>query len=1361
MTKAGAKIDSNNIIYMWPDYTTGAPSDYAYDPKVLQEEQWTKIDENGDVFSLKIHNYNSVQGKNEPGIRFYNDGIETNEDTLTVEFEKDDAGGIRAINWTSENEIKNEDKTYLIGYVDGFKNLKWSTKKNPNDATDEDLYTYSTLKDNIISLCSNGITDVYAVTDKVIISRTIDFKCLDGSIAFRFKNGETSLPITFKKYVNHYDCDDYNRNKILNKGDGTISDVKNIIINEGYEVSKWAFYDSLGYEYSGDNLIPYDANAGEADIWQKVFSIDAGEDSEVGIVLSGYQFVGISKKVKHVTLYADSKGCSSFKGAKSLKFKEEYDEIKAEITDNFGDYDNKPLELVSGFRFDVWEEYNVFPAKTYGNIDEIWEVVRSGTESDYAYIAKVKYGSKAKFIEGTGSDTFYTQVYTLFGGKRYKSDVSLIFHKKSYSEAVSFLRSAGSGDDLIKMLMSGYDDSDTTNDAAVSCGSAHSMVSSVNKTVAEGIIKNIAILWDGNDLTYSIPIFAYNIVSPDSKTYHVYWFSREEHPELLGNFQYLFKDYYTINFTDSHMEDWNTSSCTNMSNMFQNSGLGDNQIDFTKWDYSSVEYMTGMFKNCDNIKNISFANCEIPSCKNFNELFRNCDKLSNVNFDRIKTPSLEQVEYFFSTDTGNTESLVSFSAKGWNAPKLTSLKGILKNRKSLEYASFCDYDENNKTDFSSCILFNQVFYGCEKLKEVSLEGINLEACTRIDEMCRSCPSLTKINLDNCKMPNVTNVSNMLTDSNNITIFSARGWDIRKITTFKTFFSGRTNLVNVDFGKYVKNDSETTTNMSGCISVEQMFYNCASLKTVSFEGVDLSSCTNVSKLMNSCPMLETVTFSYCDMSKYSGTFDQNFFGDADIKLKYFYAKGWNVKKSTGFPAFFDRKFYDGMLLPDGSKGNYGKASIEVVDFSEADMSSLNTLKGTFNNCPELKKVSFEGTKVGPTDSPILVDCDNCFFHCFYLEEVNFNFAEGTTLYPKKMYKFFDFCAHLNNVSFGEEDDWRSAIKTKLNTRYATDMRNIFYQCYSLNSIIPLYEEFDFDSATSVLRMFLGANLNGMSIEFKGKNFSKVTSTKEMFMATSVEKISFVDCNFDSLTDVTNMFNYSTYENEYSDRNNPYLAAEPIQEIDFTGTKMNKISGFGKMFNNCIDLEKITLDKCEMKKVTAINQAAFNNDNNLKYFYARGWQIPSVTTFEKMFSLRIGLETFDISDYSNPNTGEITFTDISGCTKMNYMFNGCTSLQTVVFPENTDMSKVTTFNNMFTDCTVFSRTAFYNMISQWNLENSGIAFTAPNGDGAANIFVGRNTLDFSETLECVSADGKHYKIGGSPLSNRSNKALIKID
>ena len=1366
MTNVGIGLNSENIIYMWPDYSNGQPYDNAYNPnKNIEEEQWVKIDENDNSYSLKLHNYNGVQGKSEPGVKFYKDGIATDKDTLKVEFEDDEAAGITSLNWTSEKNIEYESESYQIECVYGFRNLRWSVNKTPDIESNEGIYTYDEIKAKIKQLNADGITEVYAVTDKTIHTKNIVFKCLDGSNAFSFLNGEKQLQVKICRYINPYDCDDYNKNKSLNKGAGSIVEAKNITINSGYEVNKWALFDGSNYEYSGEKIKPYDVNTEEEIIWSKVFSIktDAipeGEnpDSDIEETLDGYSFVGISKKVKKVRLYADSKNCSSFKGAKSLEFREEYNELLEERTDNFDDYNSKPLEPNPGYRHLGWEEYNVNSSVLYQDISEIWNEVKTGDKNEYAYIAKVTYGSKAKFLAVSGADdtsetSLAGQMYALFGGNRKKSNLELYFHKKSYPEAISLLKSAG----IIDQLMTGYDDSDAKNDAAIPCGDAHCNSFPVNASVEGGTITRITIMWDGNDLTYSIPIFAYNIVS--DKSYHVYWFSREDRPELVGNFSTTFKDYYNINFSDSHMADWNTSSCDNMSEMFMNSGIGDNQINFKKWDYSALTDMTGMFQNCDNLRNFSFENCEIPVCTSFKNLFYDCNGLANVKFDNLKTQSLISVDSMFKMNSNSKPSLVSFSARGWNAENLPSLKELFKDKTTLQHADFRNSDDNI-TNLSSCISFEGVFNGCTGLNDISLEGVNLQSCQIINNLFNSCTSLTLINLNNCNMESVTKKDNMLSNVNDLTTFYAKGWNIRKVSSFKEFFKDKKKLENVDFGKYVKGDEEIITDMSGCTSVENMFLNCVSLTTVSFEGVNLCKCVTVSKMMNNCKELNTITFNYCNMSGFKGQFKDDFLY-GDDKLKYFYAKGWDIKQSEGLYKFFDRGYTTG-TLPDFTSGNFGKAQIEEVDFSDADMSSLKTLYYAFDNCPKLKKVTFEGTKVRKSTDTTTVNCEFCFFHCFDLEEVNFNFADGTTLRPSTMFKFFDFCQKLNRVIFVDEgEDWHGHVSEKLDTSSTKNMKNVFYQCYNLKNVDPFYEEFDFSSVTEMWRMFMGADLEGVSVKFIGKDMSKVVNCQQMFMATNIEKVSFINCNLNGLTNndsCKDMFSF-----DCTGYDPKFVAEHPVKEIDFTGTTMNSVTNISKLFSNCIALEKLTLDKCEMKKVTSVPQSTFNNDNNLKEFYARGWNIGSDTSgvsFNKMFYQRSGLQLFDISDYVDPQTGVITYTNISKCTVMSSMFNACTSLKTVIFPENIDMKKVTTFNNMFTDCSVFTRAAFSDMLSKWNLENSTVNFGVPSGDGAANIFVGRNTVDFFETLECYSADGQHFSIGGN-INDRKFKALRKID
>ena len=136
------------------------------------------------------------------------------------------------------------------------------------------------------------------------------------------------------------------------------------------------------------------------------------------------------------------------------------------------------------------------------------------------------------------------------------------------------------------------------------------------------------------------------------------------------------------------------------------------------------------------------------------------------------------------------------------------------------------------------------------------------------------------------------------------------------------------------------------------------------------------------------------------------------------------------------------------------------------------------------------------------------------------------------------------------------------------------------------------------------------------------------------------------------------------------------------FDFYG-----VQDFGRMFENCIVLEKVTyIDK---------NSARYMN----KMFYGNGslktidsMETRNVLTMEKMFEGCYSLERIPKLDFSQTQTTERMFCDCrklkslvrvnsSNCTNMNNMFHGCSSLETI---GEIDMSKVTECYYIFANC-----------------------------------------------------------------------------
>ena len=1566
----GCTYSSSNVINMWPNYSDNvelADNAFDLDPDDIVEDWGDGTDEGGSkTYTLTIHNTNLSQAKNEPGIIFKKgENISNTEATLTLEFTEDETGTVVSKNWKDEDTISIGSDEYTITYVYGFDNLKWSTEGYPDQVDVENIYTWDSIVYNIKKLNKNGIYDLYPFTDKLKEERQVAFKCVDGSDSLTFgDDGSDTKTVTFSRYINPYDSDIYSRNVSLNKhgqdsSDGTvyISDLlKNYSLSDYCRLNGWAFWQNDGYELKDDST-EIKSYTEEATFWKKAFSVDDVENCA---------FVGITEKYKNVKLYTEGKGYSDFNGKSSLSFEASaYNELTGVTTEKFDVYEATPLSIHLGYRLDGWERYRTIPTGNFKNINEIWDEVRENPPGEYSYIAKVGVGSKAKFIaKGTldknDAASLVGQIYALFGWKR-DATYNVSFKKSDYSAAVSFLKEAG----VLNDIMTGYETEDIADDKAVPC-SGHYKLLQLNKAVNGGNIKCVAVLWDGNDTTYNVPIFAYNVVNGNN--YQVYWFSQEDHPELVGGFDSLFEGYKNVNFTGSCIDDWNTSTCTSMQYMFKNSGLADeHQIDLTKWQYNSVisveqmffgctklhtlsyegcsmpvctsfkslangatsletvnfnmlyspsltvtsdmftnansitvftargwdagsskdittrfslatmlkdkksltmldfsDYdeehttdlsrcsaMNGLVQNCTSLTAISFENMNISSCTTFADMCNGCSKLISANFNRCNSSALTNVSSMFA----NAPKLVTFTAKGWKAGKVSSLASFMSGKSALTTFDIGHYDEENETDLSSCTSMSNMLLNCSSLQNVSLESISLEKCTTFNSMCKGCSSLASVNMDGCLTPALTDVAGMFSGANKLTSFTAIGWDARKLGSLKEFMKDKAMLTT--FRLSDDTDNEQDTNLDNCSSMEKMLYGCKLLPSISLKGLKLNKLTNVSGMLSDCSGLTSVVFDDCEMKAFTGTF--NPFNNNTKNVATFSAKNWDIYKATSFSQLFYRGYYTGPL-PDGTEGNVGYSKIETIDFTGANLSSINSMYEMCFNCPELDSITFKDADFGEDTETI--NCREMFFHSFNLRYINFDVKNP--LRPNNMYKFVDFCLALKTIDFGlEQAEMQSRLKEKFDTSKTTVMGNAFYQCGVLDPDNKFYEFLDYSSAKMTSRMFYGLysylpdktditfknldmssidataapnNAKGMEqmfqwananiVTFENCDISKVTSVTNMFSSvsvankqiTTINEVRFIDCKFDKLTNMTNMFkeaeigevsfvncnfdsvtatnsmfkeaeigkvsfvncNFdSLTATNANDVKDMFLNAEiekvsfvncdlgaltsfqtmlkntKLKEVSFENSKLNKITQLRDMFAGSSSIEIVRFDGTEMNGITGLD-GKFEALTNLKAFYARGWQVGNVTNMSKMFSNKKYLETVDFSEYEND--GDIKKTDIGKCTTMMEMFSGCTALKSVKFCKGTDMRKITTFNKMLNGCGSFTTDAFEEMIGAWDLSNSAIAFNKTNNTGAANSMINSGCTHFSEESSFYSYDGQEYIIGG-PLNNNYSLSLYK--
>ena len=125
---------------------------------------------------------------------------------------------------------------------------------------------------------------------------------------------------------------------------------------------------------------------------------------------------------------------------------------------------------------------------------------------------------------------------------------------------------------------------------------------------------------------------------------------------------------------------------------------------------------------------------------------------------------------------------------------------------------------------------SNMFYGCEKLEILDLEGIDTSSVTDMTAMFGFCESLSALDVS--------------------------GFDTSRVTVMSGMFTGCSALTSLDI---------STFDTSSVTSTSFMFTECSSLTELDVSGWDLSSMTSTSAMFSYCPKLTRLNASGWDIS----------------------------------------------------------------------------------------------------------------------------------------------------------------------------------------------------------------------------------------------------------------------------------------------------------------------------------------------------------------------------------------------------------------------------------------------------------------------------------------------------------------
>ena len=424
---------------------------------------------------------------------------------------------------------------------------------------------------------------------------------------------------------------------------------------------------------------------------------------------------------------------------------------------------------------------------------------------------------------------------------------------------------------------------------------------------------------------------------------------------------------------------------------------------------------------------------------------------------------------------------------------------------------------------------------------------------------------------------------------------------------------------------------TTTRILYCdetaLPTEMSFKQQTELLEVNY--IYASSLTSAWQMFMDCTKLTTVRADDWDVSHIE-TFTTIFMGCSS--LQYFYANNWNV---TGIPS--------GGVLWSFFNGCSSLTSVDLSTWTTPSDFPI-TMGYFFQSCSKLVSVNLSGWSMNSHE--------NMFTNCSSLRTI---IAKGISSTSAN-----NLLTSLNSVTNGT-----ITISTidggEVDTSYATGLG------WTVNiATAKIIAKYKFTTSIDTLPTFNTGYTYVVSdtINEDGTTTRTIINDQDT-VPTSIR--------FSSKTGLLEV-----YELDVSGLTSFVGMFEGCNKVtklpDMTGWCTNKITSLNSMFYRCNNLSSVIgLNTWDTSNVTNTS-TMFRNCNSIKNIDMSGWDMRKNTTMSMMFRDATGVTYINTKNWKWSSTG----------VNVTYMFNGCSSLQTIEGIEDWDVTNSTSFVYMFMNC-----------------------------------------------------------------------------
>ena len=631
--------------------------------------------------------------------------------------------------------------------------------------------------------------------------------------------------------------------------------------------------------------------------------------------------------------------------------------------------------------------------------------------------------------------------------------------------------------------------------------------------------------------------------------------------EKVTDMSYMFSGCSSLTSLD--VTHFNTENVTNMSFMFSNcSAL--TSLDVTKFNTANVTDMSNMFLGCSKLTSLDVTNFNTEKVTVMNGMFSSCPKLTSLDVTKFNTGNVTNMNCMFY----NCSALTSLDVTKFNTGNVTDMSCMFLGCSKLTSLDVTKFNTANVTDM------NRMFYNCSALTSLDVTKFNTGNVTDMSSMFSGCSKLTSLDVTKFNTENVTNMMKMFSGCSKLTSLDVTNFNTENVKNMGYMFANCSKLTSLDVTKF---------NTMNVLNMGFMFMNCESLTSLDVRNFNTVKVTLMNSMFANCKALTTIYASSKFVTTQVSNSSTMFYNCEKLKGE---VVGWTSDNATD-------KTYAKI------EGGYFSGGIPRVKYADGTLTFFLTSKETLGE-NEYGIYGGLGTPDWVWKNPNVTNVTKVVF------DPAFANARPTTCYA-----WFQGYVNLTSIEGIEY----------LNTSQVTDMHNMFYNCYYLQTID--FSGFDTRKVKDMSNMFYNCG-SLKSLDISNFNTSEVTNMRSMFYhCIGLTTLDLSHLNTSKVSIMISMFELCLN----------------LLSVNLSGWDTRNVGSMYHMFEKCKSLKTLDLSGFDTREKTCAMGDMFNTCNELTtIFVSDKFAVGTGDTGDGTMFLGCNkLKGANAFDKDNPQTG----------------------------------------------------------------------------------------------------------------------------